>query len=58
MTGGITGTGGYVGGRSATQVVLEIIAPKMLQQYQRQQLAAVRGGIDRAMAQACVWPPQ
>jgi len=57
-TGIITGTIGYMGGRSATRRILEIVAPEMLQQQERQHLVAVQGDLNRRTSEARQWPPK
>ncbi len=56
VTGVVTGTVGYVGGRSATHAVLELAAPEILQQQERQQLATVKAGIEQEITNAQKWP--
>lgn len=56
VTGVVAGTVGYIGGRSATHVVLDILAPDLIQQYEREQLNTVTAGIEQTIAAARDWP--
>jgi len=53
----VTGTVAYFGGSAATRKILEIVAPEMLREREREQLAAVKSGIERNIAQLQAWPP-
>jgi hypothetical protein len=50
--GVVTGTVGYIGGRSATHTILQMLSPAMLQQQERQRLATVRSNIERTIVTA------
>lgn len=50
IAGGITGTVGYVGGRSATLMILEMVNPGILQREERERLRAVSGAISERLA--------
>ena len=56
--GAVLGTVGYIGGRSATHTILEIFAPQMIHQREREQLAFVKSGIERTIAKLQAWPPK
>lgn len=47
VTGAVAGTVGYFGGRSATHVLFEILAPAQLQQRQRDRIAEVNRELQR-----------
>lgn len=51
LTGAVAETAGYVGGRAATQVIYEILAPEKLQQRQNDRLAEVGNTIARRIAE-------
>lgn len=50
--GVVTGTIGYLGGKSATRALIEVIAPEMLQRQERQRIESVKEAIDRSIS-AC-----
>jgi hypothetical protein len=56
--GVLAGTVAYIGGRSTTRAILELVAPEMFQQQEREQLAAVKAGIDQRIAKSQKWPPR
>jgi len=56
LAGAAAGTVGYIGGRGATQMVLEIVAPDKLRDRQRQRLMDVRKTIDDHIAESRQWP--
>ena len=45
-----TGTIGYLGGRAATQLIIEILAPEMLRTRERQRFQVVKSSLDRSIA--------
>jgi hypothetical protein len=47
---------GYLGGRAATRMILEIVNPKMLQEQQRVHIADVQAALEQSIANAKVWP--
>jgi len=58
IAGAGLGTVGYIGGRSATTMILDIFAPEMVQQRERDQIASARSGIEQRMAEMIMWPPK
>ncbi len=47
--GAITGTIGYFGGKAATREIVELVAPEMLRQRERQKIDSVKSGIDASI---------
>ena len=56
VAGAAAGTVGYVGGRAGTQLVLEVLAPNMLQEQQKRQVADVQARIGSEIAATMKWP--
>jgi hypothetical protein len=54
--GVIAGTAAYIGGRSATRAILELVAPEMFRRQEGEQLAAAKAGIERRIAKLQEWP--
>ena len=52
----ITGTIAYVGGSSATRKIIELVAPEMLRQHEREQLATVKSEIEQRISLLQTWP--
>ena len=46
----VTGTAGYLGGRTVVRAMIEILSPEMLRQEERNRLTSVKSSLDRQIA--------
>lgn len=58
VVGVATGTVAYIGGRSAARALVELFAPEMFQQQERQQLEATKARINLTITKSQEWPPR
>jgi hypothetical protein len=54
----VTGTIAYIGGSSATRKIIQLVAPEMLRQHEREQLTAVKSEIEQRISLLQTWPPK
>lgn len=55
--GMVTGTVGYLGGRSVAHMLIDLVSPEMIQRQERDRVAAITANLDRSIAKLRSWKP-